>query len=273
MTAVPLGASLAVPAVGKPYGRRLQERYREGGGLLPPGLVAEEVVKRWSLARADLDAWALTSLTRARRAQRKRLAHLVGVGAGPGPAGPAPATVLARDEALSPSRSLAELSSLAPMYVDGGAITSGNMAAEGDGASALLIAAPQRALDLGLTTKAAFISFAVAGGGPEVWPVATVAATSTALRRAGLRPGDVDRFEVHESSAAAVLAWMAEMGVGPSGSTRTAGPWPRRLLSERPGPGCSYPPSPAWLRVRLRYALVCSAGEGGVATACVLGRA
>ena len=54
MTAVPLGANLAVPAVGKPYGRRLQERYRAGGGLLPPGLAAEEVVRRWSLRRADL---------------------------------------------------------------------------------------------------------------------------------------------------------------------------------------------------------------------------
>ena len=58
MTAVPLGASLAVPAVGKPYGHRLQERYKSGNGLLPPGLVAEEVALKWSLTRSMLDDWA-----------------------------------------------------------------------------------------------------------------------------------------------------------------------------------------------------------------------
>ena len=79
----------------------------------------------------------------------------------------------------------------------------------------LLIASPKRASDLGLSAKAVMVSFAVAGGGPEVWPVATIAATSEALRRAGLVPDQVGRFEVHESSAAAVLAWMAGTGVPP----------------------------------------------------------
>ena len=100
------------------------------------------------------------------------------------------------------------------MYVDGGAITAANMAAEGDGAAALLIASPKRASDLGLSAKAVMVSFAVAGGGPEVWPVATIAATSEALRRAGLVPDQVGRFEVHESSAAAVLA--PSSGGGPA---------------------------------------------------------
>ena len=58
MTAVPLGASLSVPSVGKPYGQRLQDRYKgQGGGLLPPGLAAEEVARRWSLDRTQLDKW------------------------------------------------------------------------------------------------------------------------------------------------------------------------------------------------------------------------
>ena len=63
--------------------------------------------------------------------------------------------------------------------------------------------------------KARVVSFALTGGAPDVWPVATVTATSEALRRAGLAPADVDRFEVHESSAAAVLAWLAGTGVPP----------------------------------------------------------
>lgn len=76
MTAVPLGASLAVPTVGKPYGQRLQARYKEGGGLLPPGLVAEELAFRWSLTRPELDEWALISRDRAKQAQRSPLRYI-----------------------------------------------------------------------------------------------------------------------------------------------------------------------------------------------------
>ena len=72
MTAVPLGASLAVPSVGKPYGQRLQDRYKDrGGGLVPPGLAAEEVARRWSLDRSQLDKWAAPE-PGTRRNARKR---------------------------------------------------------------------------------------------------------------------------------------------------------------------------------------------------------
>ena len=74
MTAVPLGASLAVPAVGKPYGHRLQERYKSGNGLLPPGLVAEEVALKWSLTRSMLDDWA--GAATGARAQKARPRYL-----------------------------------------------------------------------------------------------------------------------------------------------------------------------------------------------------
>ena len=103
MTAVPLGASLAVPAVGKPYGRRLQERYREGGGLLPPGLAAEEVVRRWSLGRDELDAWAFGSRTRARRAQIHQTGYMIEIAAGRGAPDSTHGRLLARDEALFPA--------------------------------------------------------------------------------------------------------------------------------------------------------------------------
>ncbi len=106
MTAVPLGASLAVPAVGKPYGHRLQERYKNGGGLLPPGLVAEEVALRWSLSRSILDDWARTSRDRARRAQKPRPRYMCSV---PTP----PHGVLTKDEMVGASLSPCRNGSLA----------------------------------------------------------------------------------------------------------------------------------------------------------------
>ncbi len=269
MSVVPLGANLAVPAVGKPYGRRLQERYREGGGLLPPGLAAEEVVRRWSLHRAELDAWALASQTRARRAQRRQPGHFVAVPAAPLSPG-AGGSRLVRDEALLPRRSLADLAALAPMYADGGTITAANMAAEGDGAAALLIASRQRARELGLSAKAVIVSFAVAGAGPEVWPVATIGATSEALRRAGLVADEVGRFEVHESSAAAVLAWMAATGVSPERVNPEGGALATTAPIGAAGAGLFAAAVAGLASGEARYALVSCAGEGGVATACVL---
>jgi len=272
MTAVPLGASLAVPAVGKPYGRRLQERYRAGGGLLPPGLAAEEVVRRWSLGRGELDAWAFGSRTRARRGQIHQTGYVVEVAAGPGAPASTAGRLLARDEALSPAGTLADLAALAPAYVDGGTITAANMAVEGDGAAALLIASPQRARDLGLVPKARLVSFATAGVGPAIWPVATVPATSEALRRAGLAQNEVDRFEVHESSSAAVLAWLVETGAPRERVNPDGGALAITAPLGAAGAGLFVSAVAGLVARDQRYALVGVAGEGGVATACVLER-
>ncbi len=273
MTAVPLGANLAVPAVGKPYGHRLQERYRVSGGLLPPGLAAEEVVRRWSLRRDELDEWAFASQAKARRAQLHPSPHLVGVAAGTAPSGGTAGGLLVRDEALSPPRSLEDLAALAPIFVEGGSITAANMAAEGDGAAALLIASPQRARELGLVAQARVVSFALTGGAPDVWPVATVTATSEALRRAGLAPADVDRFEVHESSAAAVLAWLAGTGVPPERVNPEGGALATTAPLGACGAGLFVGAVAGLASGDGQLALVCIAAEGGVATACVLERA
>jgi acetyl-CoA acyltransferase len=96
MSTVPLGANLAVPSVGKPFGRGLADRYPPGTGYLTPGQAAEEAAERWSLGRSDLDRWALLSGERARKARGRR--DLVPV-ALKGVRAP-----LRADEGLSPAR-------------------------------------------------------------------------------------------------------------------------------------------------------------------------
>ena len=199
--------------------------------------------------------------------------HLVGVAAGAASPGGAAGGLLVRDEAHLTARSLADLAALAPIFVEGGSITAANMAAEGDGAAALLIASPTTARDLGLVARARVVSFAVAGGAPDIWPVATVAATSEALRRAGLAPGDVDRFEVHESSAAAVLAWLAGTGVPPERVNPEGGALATTAPLGACGAGLFVAAVAGLASGDGQFALVCTAGEGGVATACVLERA
>ena len=263
MTVVPLGASLAVPAVGKPYGQRLQARYKDSGGLPPPGLVAEEVASRWSLPRLVLDDWALLSRKRARQAQQSSLRYMCRV--------PAQGRVaLAKDEALGPRVSGAEIAAFLPAYREDGVITAANLAAEGDGASAVLIASPSRVKAMSLTPKARFVSFATAGTSPDVWPTATVPATWEALKKAGVGIEQVDRWEIHESSAAAVLAWLSELGVPPEKVNPAGGALATTSPLGAVGSGLFAAAVDGLARGGERRAVVSVAGDAGIATACVL---
>ena len=290
MTAVPLGAALAQPEIGKPCGRGLLERYGSGAGFLPPGLAAEEVARRWSFGRAELDAWAVQSRERALVAQSDPPSFILPV-ATAFPAAvaiepsvrarpPVPTKVphpyadrpglLVRDERLDRPWSARQVSALPAAYVEGGVTTAGNLAGEADGASAVLVASPERARVLAVKPKARFVSLATAGVAPAIWPVATIPATQQALSMAGLLPGDIDQWYVYESSAAAALAWMGSIGADEARVNRDGG----ALASGAPlgavGGGIFAAAVSRLVDSAETRAVVAVAGEGGVATACVI---
>ena len=280
MSAVPLGAPLAQPVIGKPYGTRLSARYKDGRGLLPPGLVAEEVARRWALSRSELDAWAKESRARALVAQAKPPGFLAPLlGAAPGAPGAVPGKprrkqakerVLDRDEALG-LKMRVDLSRLRPVFVNGGVITAANMAAEGDGASGVLLADQRAAARHGLGAKALIFGFGSVAADPRLWPVATVPATGLALSRARLTKDDIDRWYVHESSSAAVLVWAAETGVSLEKVNVDGGALAVTAPIGALGAGLVAEAVAALPRGRNGTAVVCAAGEGGVGAACVLG--
>lgn len=288
MTAVPMGAPLAQPAVGKPLGHRLTERYRGGGGLLPPGLAAEEVARRWRLSRAALDAWVLRSFEKALASQAVLPPYMVPVLRAPAQAADGRADqarprvrmrggvgkgLLTRDEALERPLRRPEMRKLRPAYLEGGVVTAANMAAEGDGAAAVLVSSAAHAASAGLAPKARFVSFATAGEEPDIWPMAAVPAARVALARAGIAAADVDRWYVHESSAAAVLAWSAATGVDLAKVNVEGGALASTAPVGAAGAGLFAPAVAGLADSTNGLAVVCCAGEGGVATACVLARA
>jgi len=187
----------------------------------------------------------------------------------PGPA----QTALGMDEALGRRWSRAEVAVLSPVYLEGGVVTAANMAAEGDGASALLIASAERASELALVPLARLVSFATVGTDPLVWPAATVPAAKAALDRAGLTADDIDWWEVHESSAVAVHVWLVEMKVGADRVNPTGGALATTAPLGAVGAGLFVAAVSGLVDAGLRRALVCVAAEGGIGTACVLERA
>ena len=282
MSSVPLGAPLAQPAVGKPYGTRLLARYKDLGGLQPPGLVAEEIARRWGLSREMLDDWAKQSRQRALTAESRPPAFLVPVAVKreshltESDALPAKAhrkaragEILVQDEALL--RPSVDISRLRPAYLTGGVVTAANMAAEGDGASAVVLCAEGAMDELGLVPKARVLAFATVASDPLLWPLAAVPATVTALQRAGFDLGDIDNWYVHESSSAAILAWAKETGLAMSAVNVNGGALAVTAPVGAVGAGLFSEAVAGLSRGRNGTALVCTAGEGGIGTACVLG--
>ena len=207
MTRVPMGSSMADGKFGYPFGPRIGARYAPEGGLVPQGISAELIADKWNITREEMDAIGLQSQQRAARATdegrfERELLPLLG----------ADGNMMTRDEGLRET-SLETLANLKPSFVaeqDGGRVTAGNSSQITDGAAAMLIMSEERAVGLGLTPRARFVDFALAGTDPRLMLTAPIPATHKVLDRAGMSLDDIDLVEINEAFAAVVVAWQRE---------------------------------------------------------------
>ena len=93
---------------------------------------------------------------------------------------------------------------------EGGRVTAGNSSQITDGAAALLIMSEEKAAALGLTPRARFVDFALAGADPRLMLTAPIPATAKVLERSGLSFDQFDLVEINEAFASVVLAWEKE---------------------------------------------------------------
>jgi acetyl-CoA acyltransferase len=208
MTRVPMGIT-AQNGPGLPFGARMLERY--ANGLVPQGISAEMIAEKWAISREELDELSLESHRRAARATEE--------GRFEGQIVPVEIALedgtiqsVTRDEGIREDTSLEKLASLQPAFQADGKVTAGNSSQISDGAVAILIMGEDTANDLGLTPKARFHTFAMAGVDPVIMLTGPIPATSKALDRAGLSIDDIDLFEVNEAFASVTVAWRMEHG-------------------------------------------------------------
>ena len=218
MSLVPMGASMAEFKYGTPFGPTVLQRYEGAGGLVPQGISAELIADKWGLSREDLDRFGARSQQRAEAAtiegrfeneiipvRERRLDKETGrVIEGD--------TLLTTDEGIRPGTTAETLASLKPAFrPDDGKVTAGNSSQITDGAAAVLVMSEARAAALGLTPRARFHSFALAGVDPVTMLTGPIPATEKVLERAGLTLDDIDRIEINEAFASVVLAWQREL--------------------------------------------------------------
>jgi acetyl-CoA acyltransferase len=207
MTRVPMGASVS-NGPGFPFGPRMMERYQPVGGLVPQGISAEMIAEKWALSREDLDRYSLESHRRAARATAEgRFDREI-----------VPVTVevdgtkdeFRTDEGIRADSTLETLAKLKPVFKPDGVVTAANSSQITDGAAALLIMSETKARELGLTPRARFHAFALAGVDPVTMLTGPIPATAKVLERAGMQLDDIDLIEINEAFASVVLAWEKE---------------------------------------------------------------
>jgi 3-oxoadipyl-CoA thiolase len=183
--------------------------------MFPPegmGETAENVAQKYRITREEQDAFALQSHQRAVAAmQAGRFKDEIVPVAVPQRKGD-PVTVDS-DEGPRPDTSLEKLAKLKPAFREGGTVTAGNSSQVNDGAAALLLASHANARALGLKPMARVVATAVAGVHPSYMGIGPVPATQKALKRAGLRPEQIDLVELNEAFAAQSLACLRELGL------------------------------------------------------------
>ncbi len=183
------------------------------------GLTAELLYGRYNISREEQDSFALRSHTNALKAQTegKFNEEIVPLDVDSTVLDNGkPATrkaVFNKDEGPRADTSMQALAKLKPVFHAKGTVTAGNASQTSDGAAAALVMSDAKARELGLTPRARFVSFAVAGVPPEIMGIGPVKAIPKALGKAGLKLDDIGVIELNEAFAVQALAVIREAGL------------------------------------------------------------
>jgi acetyl-CoA C-acetyltransferase len=161
---------------------------------------AELIAEKWNISREDMEAFALESHARARRAQSEGRfdREIVPFGEATVDEGP-------RDTSLEKMASLKLLPGA--KY-----LTAAVSSPTNDAAAAVLVANEAAVKRHNLTPRARIHFLGVRGADPIFMLTAPINATAFALDRTGMSLDDIDLIEINEAFASVVLAWQKETG-------------------------------------------------------------
>lgn len=183
----------------------LEDAYDKGRLM---GTFAEDTAQHYQFTRDAQDAYALESLSRARKAQEAgafaaEIAAVTVKGRGG-------STEIAADEQPRTARP-EKIPTLKPAFRDGGTVTAANSSSISDGAAALVLLRRSEAEKRGLPVRAIIRGHAGFAQAPAWFTTAPVGAMNRLLERLGWTVGSVDLWEINEAFAVVAMAAMAEM--------------------------------------------------------------
>jgi acetyl-CoA C-acetyltransferase len=174
------------------------------------GITAENVAKKYSVSRADQDAFSASSQQKAEKAQKenKFAAEIVPITI----KGKKDDITIAKDEFPRAGTTVETLSKLRPAFDKEGTVTAGNASGINDGAAAVILMKESEAAKRGLKPLARIKCWAHAGVEPDLMGIGPIFATKKALEKAGWGVKELDLIEANEAFAAQAIAVNRELG-------------------------------------------------------------
>jgi acetyl-CoA C-acetyltransferase len=188
--------------------------YRDGFNDPLSGLVmgqtAENLARKYEIARDEQDEYALRSQQRAQAAidagrfdaETVELQVKGRKGA---------MTQFARDEHPRAGTTPRDLEKLRPVFSKDGTVTAGNSSGITDGGAALVVMSEEALRKSGVEPQARIVDYEVTGVAPEIMGIGPVPAIRSLLARQELQLSDVDLIELNEAFAAQVIACDREL--------------------------------------------------------------
>ena len=198
--------------------------------IVPQGIGADLIATLEGFSRDDVDAYALQSQERAAAAWSGGYfaKSVVPVRDQNG------LLILDHDEHMRPGTTMESLNNLKPAFKDLAAMagfddvamqkyhwvekinhvhTGGNSSGIVDGAALVLVGSEKAGKANGLTPRARVVATATSGADPTIMLVGPTPAALKALDRAGLKPEDIDLWELNEAFASVVLKFQKDLNI------------------------------------------------------------
>ena len=219
MTRVPMGLPITLPfkhGFGSYMSPAIRKRYP--GVQFSQFAGAEQLAVKYQLSKEALDDCALLSHQRAAAATRagRFTAEILPIALRDAE-GKNTGETHAADEGIRADASREAIAAV-KLLTEGGRLTAASASQICDGAAMLLVANERGLKTLGASAKplAVVRQMTVLGHDPVIMLEGPVPATPVALRKAGLKLGDIDLFEVNEAFASVPLAWLKATGADPA---------------------------------------------------------
>jgi len=178
------------------------------------GLTAEKLFSQTDFAKEDLDRWGVRSHQLASKAQEDGFFKDEIL---PIEAEQADGTTLTvdRDQAVRHDATYEGMVNLRPAFKKDGVITPGNSSPLNAGATSMILMSKETARKKGIRPLATIRSVGYAGVDPTIMGAGPVPATKMALEKIGMRPTDMDYWEINEAFCIVALNAIKELGIEP----------------------------------------------------------
>ena len=178
----------------------------------PMDVTAENVAVKYGISREEQDEMAYLSQVKAEKAIKAGVfkEQIVPVVI---PQKKGDPKVFDTDEGPRFGITMQDLAKMKPIFRKDGTVTAATSSGINDGAAAVLLAAKEKAAELGMAPLAKIVSFAAAGVDPNIMGIGPVPATQKALAKAGLTLDQIDLIEMNEAFAAQAIASCRDLGI------------------------------------------------------------